>query len=268
MLVLLIISIVDSVPPIHGNNQSLELATAIAQEETNINATSLYDSGQMVLGNNIKHLVILIPNEGHHGPGEEDEARFIPQSFVPQNAVISPGTEVVWFNGDIGHEHNIVVTSTEATGLQAGSSTIESNGTQLFNSGEFSELEASTPFTFNQVGEFNYADTIDYEEGFRMTGKITVVDQEDGDLTSNTVNGTFDTVGALMVPSEDSQAIVQELRAAGFGIDSMANFQDLRSAGDDDGGDQQTLLVWTTNGKETSEIASTLQQISQELPYG
>jgi hypothetical protein len=71
-----------------------------------------------------------------------------------------------------------------------------------------------------------------------------------------------------MVPLEDSQAIVQQLRTAGFGIDSMTNFQDLRSAGDDDGGDQQTLLVWTTNGMQTSEIASTLQQISQELPYG
>ena len=84
MLVPLIISIVDSASPIHGNNQSLQPATAIAQEETNINATSLYDSGQMVLGNNIKHLVILIPNEGHHGPGEENEARFIAQPFVPQ----------------------------------------------------------------------------------------------------------------------------------------------------------------------------------------
>jgi hypothetical protein len=54
----------------------------------------------MVLGNNVKHLAILIPNEGHHGPGEEDESRFIAQPFVPQNVVISPGTEVVWFNGD------------------------------------------------------------------------------------------------------------------------------------------------------------------------
>ena len=65
----------------------------------------------MVLPNDVRQLVILIPNEGHHGPGEEDEARFIAQPFVPQHAFISPGTVVVWFNGDIGHEHNIVVTS-------------------------------------------------------------------------------------------------------------------------------------------------------------
>ena len=71
-----------------------------------------------------------------------------------------------------------------------------------------------------------------------------------------------------MVPSEDSLAIVQGLRTAGFSIDGTANFQDLHNAGDDDSGDQQTLLVWTTNGKETSEIISALQQISQNLPYG
>jgi plastocyanin len=268
MLIPLMVSMVDIMLTIQGNKQTLDLAKALAQEETSINATNLYDSDQMVLGNSIKHLVILIPNEGHHGPGEEDEARFIAQPFVPQHAIISPGTEVVWFNGDIGHEHNIVVTNANKTELQTGPSSVGTNGTQLFNSGEFSELEASTPYTFNQVGEFNYADTIDYEEGFRMTGKITVVDQETIDLTSNTGNGTFDTVGALMVPSEDSQAIVQGLRTAGFDIDSTASFQDLRSAGDDDGGDQQTLLVWTASGRETSEIASTLQQISQDLPYG
>jgi hypothetical protein len=143
-------------------------------------------------------------------------------------------------------------------------STLGTNRTQLFNSGEFSELEVSTPYTFSQVGEFNYADTIDYEEGFRMTGTLTVVDEGNRGSTSA---ANFDTVGALMVPSEDSSEIAQRLRTAGFGIDSMVNFQDLRSAGDDDGGDQQTLLVWTSNEMGMNKITS-LQEISQELPYG
>ena len=262
------ISVSYSIQTYQGNEHALELARVFAQLQPNINATNLYDSGQMVLGNNIKHLAILIPNEGHHGPGEEDESRFIAQPFVPQNAVISPGTEVVWFNGDIGHEHNIVVTSAataNTSNLQTRPSTQARNGTQLYDSGEFSELEGSTSYTFNQTGEFDYADTIDYEEGFRMTGKITVADQ----ASQNSPSGaTFDTVGALMVPTEDSQDIAQGLRTAGFGIDSMTNFQDLRSAEGDDGGDQQTLLVWTTNGKGMTEIISTLQQISQDLPYG
>jgi len=97
-----------------------------------------------------------------------------------------------------------------------------------------------------------------------MTGTVTVVDEGN---RGSTPAANFDTVGALMVPSEDSSEIAQRLRTAGLGIDSMVNFQDLRSAGDDDGGDQQTLLVWTSNGMGMNKITS-LQEISQELPYG
>src|SRR5919108_3882971 len=121
-------------------------AVARAQVQPDLNATSVYDSGQMVLGNNVKHLVIVIPNEGHHGPGEEDEARFIAQPFLPQNALVGPGTQVAWFNGDVGHEHNIVVRDV--------------NGVQLFETGEFTELQVSRPITFDNTGEFAYADTV------------------------------------------------------------------------------------------------------------
>jgi hypothetical protein len=69
-----------------------------------------------------------------------------------------------------------------------------------------------------------------------------------------------------MVPLEDRQSIVASLRSAGFGINSMHSFQDLRSE-EEENGDQQTLLVWTSNGIEMSEITSTLQQISEDLPY-
>ena len=172
---------------------------ASAQTQPNLNATSVYDSGQMVLGNNVKHLVIVIPNEGHHGPGEEDEARFIAQPFLPQNAIVGSGTQVVWFNGDVGHEHNIVVSDT--------------NGAQLFETCEFTELEASTPITFNSTGDFEYADTVEYEGGFVMTGNIRVVDQG---VTATTPTATFDTVGALMVPSMDVQNIGSKYQKCWF----------------------------------------------------
>jgi plastocyanin len=221
---------------------------AFAQTQPNLNATSVYDSGQMVLGSNVKHLVIVIPDEGHHGPGEEDEARFIAQPFLPQNSVVGPGTQVAWFNGDVGHEHNIVVR--------------DASGAQLFETGEFTELEASTPITFNTTGDFEYADTVEYEGGFVMTGNIRVVDQ--GVAASPTAS--FDTVGALMVPSMDVQNIAASIKNAGFGIDSMHNFKDLRG-GQSDTGDEQTLVIWTANGMDLSEIGSRLQAISEPLPY-
>jgi plastocyanin len=186
--------------------------TSLASPQTlqTLNATSVYDSGQINLGINVKHLVIVIPNEGHHGPGEEDESRFIAQPFLPQNAIVGLGTQVTWFNGDVGHEHNIVVR--------------DSMGTQLFETGEFNELDASRPLTFNEIGDFEYADAVEYEGGFVMTGTIRIVNQ--GITTTNPA--TFDTVRALMVPSMDVQNIIASFKNASFGIDSIHNFKDLR----------------------------------------
>ena len=74
-----------------------------------LKANNIIQNKSLILPPNVKHLVILIPNEGHHGPNEGDESRFIAQPFVPQNAIIGPGTQVVWFSGDVGHDHDIVV---------------------------------------------------------------------------------------------------------------------------------------------------------------
>ena len=227
------------------------LNAATAQGEPSINATSLFDTGQMILPNNVKHLVVLIPNEGHHGPGEEDEARFIAQPFVPQNAIIGPRTQVVWYNGDVGHEHNIVVSDNGAN--------------QIFQTGEFTELMASRPITFNNTGNFQYADTIEYEEGFVMAGNVTVVNQNNGAAASTTA-GLYDTVGALMVPSPFVQNVVESMRSAGFGIDSMHTFTDLRG-GQEDTGDEQVLVVWTAAGKSLEEVALRLGEVSEGLPY-
>src|SRR5215204_4332260 len=123
--------------------------------------------------------------------------------FLPQNAIVGPGTQVAWFNGDVGHEHNIVVR--------------DANGAQLFETGEFDELEASRPITFNITGDYEYADTVEYESGFVMTGNIRVIDQDDTAAPTPTPTATFDTVGALMVPSMDVQSIVADIEDAGFG---------------------------------------------------
>ena len=44
---------------------------------SNINAENIFNTKTMTLGNNIKNFVILIPNEGHHAAGEDNEARFL-----------------------------------------------------------------------------------------------------------------------------------------------------------------------------------------------
>ncbi|MGE5661239.1 MAG: hypothetical protein ACM3X1_03225 [Ignavibacteriales bacterium] len=74
-----------------------DIVNASTDQFQNSSAKSIFETHRMVLGNNIKNLVILIPNEGHHGP-QVDEDQFIDQPFIPQNQVLNEGTNVIWLN--------------------------------------------------------------------------------------------------------------------------------------------------------------------------
>ena len=132
--------------------------TAGVDVQPNISAESIFNTKTMTLGNNIKNLVILIPNEGHHAAGEDNEARFLDQHFVPENAVVNTGTTVQWFNGDAGHERTIDVK--------------DPDGDTVFNTGEIVDSQASNPFTFSNPGVFNYE--AEGDPGVTMTGSVTV----------------------------------------------------------------------------------------------
>ncbi|MFY9967101.1 MAG: hypothetical protein WAK50_15310 [Nitrososphaeraceae archaeon] len=227
---------------------------SVANNSTSNAATDIFSSERYTLSDNDKNLVILIPNEGHHGPDEDDEARFIAQSFVPEIALINKGTNVIWFNGDVGHEHDIIVTSNSES------------VSPIYQTGEFTEFEARN-YTFNDVGEFSYADTVEYDNGYIMRGNISVTDDRGsaGDLPQTTQDS--ETVGILMVPTQDISQYTSDLQNRGFLVDSMHNFQDLRG-GQSGTGDEQTLIVWRapTNMQITSVLLQ-LSEFSSQLPY-
>jgi len=51
----------------------------------------------MVLGNNIKNLVILIPNEAHEDPTQiNKQTRLLNQTYLPENALVNVGTSIAW----------------------------------------------------------------------------------------------------------------------------------------------------------------------------
>ena len=225
-----------------GNNQ-----------QPNINAVNLLNTQTMVLGNNVKNLVILIPNEGHHGPGEADEARFLEPSFVPANAVINTGTTVAWYNGDFGHERTVNVK--DATGIST-----------VFSTGEIIDNQASKTYTFNTPGTYSYEAMGD--EGYIMKGTISVKNIQSPVTTSAaaTTGGGIDTVGVLMVPTQDLDTYVQDVKNAGLTVDSTHNFNDLRG-GQSGTGDVQTLIVWASGGKDLNSVIAPLSQLSLTLPY-
>ena len=240
-------------------DSSSDTKTAGVNVQPNISAESIFNNKTMTLGNNIKNLVILIPNEGHHAAGEDNEARFLDQHFVPENAVVNTGTTVQWFNGDAGHERTIDVKDTDGS-------------TSLFNTGEIVDSQASNPFTFSNPGVFNYE--AEGDPGVTMTGSVTVGNMQlpvtpsssPNSSTSNSSSSSIDTVGILMVPTQDIDDYIQQITSAGITVDNTFDFKDLRG-GQKGTGDTQTLIVWTTAGKDLTETLSSLSELSANLPY-
>ena len=222
----------------------------VSNQQPNINAQSLFNTQAMTLGNNVKNLVILIPNEGHHGPNEASEARFLEPSFVPANAVINTGTAVAWYNGDFGHERTVNVK--DATGSSV-----------VFSTGAIIDNQASKTYTFNTPGTYSYEAIGD--AGYIMKGTITVKNIQ-SPVTSPAAAGGIDTVGVLMVPTQDLNKYMQDIKNAGLTVDSGHSFNDLRG-GQSGTGDVQTLLVWTSGGKDLNTAIAPLSQLSLTLPY-
>ena len=250
-----------------GAQQQLQVQK---QQPPNLSASSIYQTKTMVLGNDIKNLVILIPNEGHEPSPEysqppPEELRVINQPYIPQNAVVNVGTAVTWFNADVGHPHIITLVDNSTNNV-------------VYDSGEFEEFTASSPITLNNTGAFSYSGPSFADEfpDFLMKGTLTVVDQPFPTFASATnasssgaaTDSGIDTVTTLMVPANLIEEISSELQGQGLGMDNQYMFDSLRG-GDSTTGDeeQQVLLVLTSSGKDINQVVSALQEIVPTLPY-
>ena len=225
--------------------------------QPDINAENMFNTKTMTMGNNVKTLVILIPDEGHHAAGEKNEARFLDQHFIPDNVAINTGTTVLWFNGDVGHDRTIDVK--------------DNKGNSVFNTGKIIDSQPSQSFTFNTPGEFNYE--AEGDPGVTMNGTIMVgnigspvAPSSSAAITINSNLSIIDTVGLLMVPTQDIDSYIQQITDAGITVDNTYDFKDLRG-GQKGTGDTQTLIVWTTLNKDLNETLSSLSGLSASLPY-
>jgi hypothetical protein len=229
----------------------------------------------------------LIPNEAHHGNGEAKEARFINQSFLPQESVINKGTQVIWFSGDVNHLHKILLNGTS-----------KSFSPNPYNSGGFVDSSSSTPVVFNDVGKYVYTSPDVSPEavrkGFVMKGEINVVDQPNKLMktTSNTNNQTnglasattatsqnvdktkstsnnnnIQTVGVYMIPTKKADTYLSQFKEKGLAVDNTYSFRDVRGLARGTNS-QQTLLVWTAGpNMSLDNVLAALKEITPTLPY-
>ena len=229
--------------------------------QPDIKASDIYQYYTMVLGKDIKNLVIVIPNEGHEDPTQPKELRVVNQPYLPQNAVVNVGTTVTWFSGDAGHTHTISLVDNNTKNV-------------VFESGPFDNFAASKPIAFNNTGTFTYSGPSNDKAvpNYKMNGTITVVDQSlstpFNNTSSSVTRNNVDTITTLMVPANIHDKIVSALQDQGFGIDNQYPFASLRGGGSTAGGDKnQVLLVLTSSGKNLNEVISALSSIVPTMPY-
>jgi hypothetical protein len=262
--VLLIITstLVISAIPLQLLVSNSNIAFAVTgNAQPNINAVNLFNTKTMMLPNTVKNLVILVPDEAHHSPTALPAKRFINQTYLPENAIVSPGTTLVWFSGDKNHDHFINLINAK-------------NNASIFSSGAFAFNTATKPVKLNNTGDYIYSDPENAKSkevgvtGYVMTGTVRVVDQPlsstSGSSTSATTNSTaakFDTVGALMVPAKTVSQYISEFKNRGLEVDSTQQFKALRN------GSQQALLVWSSNGMDLNKVLAAINQITATLPY-
>src|SRR6266487_6700401 len=90
-LIVIVLSVSFSIVLAISENSSSQ------QQKPSINASDIYQTHIIVLGNDIKNLVIMIPDEGHEQPNKfPNELRIINQPYIPQNAVVNVSTTVTW----------------------------------------------------------------------------------------------------------------------------------------------------------------------------
>jgi plastocyanin len=273
---LLIVLISSSLILFALNSLASPVLALESDQKPGINAAKIYQTHTMILGNNIKNLVILIPDEAHESMNQQkSQLPLINQPYVPQNAVVNVGTTVTWFHADVDHKHTITLND-------------KNSGNNVFKTKPFVFNTATQPFTFNKTGSFEYFEkkVNNQDPKFVMEGTITVVNQPSPSSSSSNANadqqvsnvtgstssssttsgGNIDTVGTYMVPAKDLDKDTAELRKGGLSVDSTFTYKDARG-GQKGTGPEQALVVWTSSGMDLDKVISVLKEATPMLPY-
>lgn len=227
-----------------------------AQYSPNIDATSLYNDKTIVLGNNVKNFVIVIPDEAHESLNQpKNQLPLTNQPYLPQHLVANVGTTVVWFSADVGHKHMITFN--------------DDNLKKVYEAAFFPSNEASPPLTLNNTGDYSY-----FEKGvnkavpsFVINGTISVVNLRSELKSSNSTSAQNQiTAGAYMIPAIMLDKYTSEFTKRGFTVDSHFTYKDLRG-GQKGTGPEQTLITWITPETNLDKVIAALKEITPTLPY-
>src|SRR5919107_384590 len=81
---------------------------SINTNSPHIDAKTIFEQKSAVLGNDIRHFVVLIPDEAHESTNQpKNQYPLANQAYIPQDITVNRGTTVTWLSGDVDHVHTI-----------------------------------------------------------------------------------------------------------------------------------------------------------------
>ena len=81
-------------------------AQTVSNNNPHIDAKTIYEQKSAVLGNDIRHFVVLIPNEAHESLNQpKNQYPLANQAYIPQDITVNRGTSVTWLSGDVDQPH-------------------------------------------------------------------------------------------------------------------------------------------------------------------
>ncbi len=226
---------------------------AYSESSTNLDSKAMYDNKELVLDQNTKNFVIIIPNEAHESVNQpKNQLPLANQPYLPQNLVIKQGTKVFWYNADVGHTHKI--------------SLFDDKLQNVFSANTFDFNFESTPYEPTKTGVYTYEekDVNEIDTAFVMNGTITVEDNKTGENTNST--GSNYTVGTFMVPKKLLTDYENEFKNNGINFVSTYSFKDIRG-GQKGTGPEQSYVVWSTGEQELDKVLKFLKDVTPKLPY-
>lgn len=196
-------------------------------------ATALSTSGALDVGS-AGGCIILIPNEGHHGPDDSQTQFPNPNStFTPLKAVIPTGCDVVFLSDDPGHTHTITM------GAMGSTKSISVDG-------------SSTPIKFTTPGTYEITSKSYASAGQKGSIQVTATRAVPGKV-----------VGAFWVPAADQQRFKTAMSTAGCTVLSSAPGS-RKSSGQSV--TDHMLLVYSATGTAAA-VAQKLATVTKMTPY-
>jgi plastocyanin len=220
-----------------------------------IDAKTIFEQKSAVLGNDIRHFVVLIPDEAHESLNQpKNQYPLANQAYIPQDITVNRGTSVTWLSGDVDHDHTVKFQTPNPQNLPA---------TGVF------PFPGYVTVTFNQPGKYSYyEDNVnDQDTAFVMRGTVNVVDSNQKTPISNSsLTQPIKTAGVLMVPSKDLPTISSTLKSSGISTLSDYTFTDLRG-GQKGTGKTQTIVVWGSDKDNVDQAILPIIDVAKGLPY-